>query len=552
MTAPNPPQDARMPDQDPPVVDTPHVVRKKNRISLIWLVPIVAAIAGAVLVYRTWAGAGPEVTITFATAAGLKAGQTELRYKDVTVGMVRSITLSEDWGKVIVTADIRRDAADLAREGTRFWVVRPRLALSGVSGLGTLLSGAYIEADTPGGGPDVDRPARRSFAGLEEPPEVRHDSPGRAFTLRASELGSLEVGSPVYFRRIAVGRVTDYELEPHGHSVRVDVFVDAPHDRLVTENTRFWNASGVDVQVGADGLRLHTQSIVSLVMGGIAFEPPAHAGDAPAAQGAEFVLHPSQRAALAPPDGEALAIRMRFDQSVRGLAVGAPIDYKGMTLGNVTALALDYDPARKDFHVLVDANLYLMRLGPLYERMDAMLGDEGEAAHLLGPMIEHGLRAQLRTANLLTGQLYVALDDFPKAPKVAFEAGDPLVVPTVAGEFDQLQVQLANIVSKIERLPIEEIAGDLRATLGSATQAMSRLDKQVMPELQATLRGATRAINEVGALVASDASLPLNLERTMQELARAARSLRILADYLQANPQSLLRGRSPDTLPPER
>ncbi|GAA5235940.1 MCE family protein [Verticiella sediminum] len=544
--------DSAAPDDPRPPADVPTVVRKKNRISLIWLVPIVAAIAGAVLIYRTWASSGPEVTITFATASGLQAGQTELRFKDVTVGVVRTITLSEDWSKVMVTADIRRDAADLAREGTRFWVVRPRLALSGVSGLGTLLSGAYIEADTPGGGPDVDRPSQRSFEGLEEPPEIRHDAPGSRFLLRTADLGSLEVGSPVYFRRIAVGRVTDYELDSQSRDVRVEVFIDAPNDRLVTEGTRFWNASGIDMQVSADGVRLHAESLVSLVLGGIAFEPSDLPAAEPASDNTAFQLFPNRQAALAPPDGEPLPIRMRFDQSVRGLAVGAPIDFKGMTLGSVTALTMDYDMQKRDFHVLVDANLYPMRMGPLYERMRDYVGAGNDETVVLGPMIERGLRAQLRTANLLTGQLYIALDDFPKAPKVTYQHTDPITIPTVSGEFDQLQQQIASIVSKIERLPLDEIAGNLRDTLGNSARLVSRVDRQVVPETQSMLREATRTLNDVRSLVASDAALPLNLDRAMQELARAARSLRVLTDYLQTNPEALLRGRSPDTLPPTR
>lgn len=540
---------SRTPDQPddtlPAEGGTPRIVRRKRRISLIWLVPIVAAIAGAVLVYRTWAEAGPSITIHFDTAAGLQVGQTQIRFKDVTIGTVTGIRLREDWGGVEVTADISRNAADIAREGTRFWVVRPRLALSGVSGLGTLISGAYIELDTPGGAPARERPAQYHFVGLEQPPQITHDRPGRRFTLHANELGSLEIGSPVYLRRINVGQVVGYDLAEDGQRVNVHVFVNAPYEQFVTAGTRFWNASGVDVTIGAQGLRLRTQSIVSVLLGGIGMEPAAEP-QPPAPDDANFTLFASQQAANAKPDGEPLPIRMRFTQSVRGLAVGAPIEFKGLGLGEVTAVTLDYDDKAQTFSVLVDANLFPMRLGHVYDRIAASPLGARSDHDALAMLVENGLRAQLRTGNLLTGQLYVVLDFFPDAKPVSVPPGDLLNVPTIPGELDQLQEQVLSIVAKLERLPLDEIAKELQGTLANTSRLIGRLDRQVAPEAQATLRQLTQTLSDVSTLVAEDGSLPLGVDRTMQELARAARSLRVLADYLQANPQSLIRGRSQD------
>ncbi|MBU4612953.1 MCE family protein [Achromobacter sp. GG226] len=524
---------------------TPRIVQRKRRISLIWLVPIVAAIAGAVLVYRTWTQSGPSVTIGFEAATGLQVGRTEIRFKDVSIGTVTGIRLRQDWGGVEVTADISRNAADIAREGTRFWVVRPRLALSGVSGLGTLISGAYIAVDTPDGAPARDRPTQYAFVGLERPPEITADRPGRRFTLHAAELGSLEIGSPIYLRRINAGQVVGYDLAEDGQRVNVHIFVNAPYDQYVTSGTRFWNASGVDVAIGAQGLRLRTQSVVSLLLGGIGMEPAAEP-QAPAAADAHFTLHANQQAATAKPDGEALPIRMRFAQSVRGLAVGAPIEFKGMGLGEVTAITMDYDAKTQEFAVLVDANLFPLRLGEVYERLAASpLGVQSER-DALATLVQRGLRAQLRTGNLLTGQLYVVLDFFPDAKPATLPPGNPLTVPTTPGELDQLQQQVVSIVTKLEKLPLDQIAKELQNTLANTTRLIGRLDTQVAPEAQATLRQLTRTLTDVSALVAEDGSLPLGVDRTMQELARAARSLRVLADYLQANPQSLLRGRGQD------
>lgn len=537
-----------MSEPETDVVPTPTISRKARRISWIWLVPIVAALAGASLVFQTWLNSGPTVSITFNTAAGLEVGKTQLRYKDVTVGTVTRVHLSEDWSKVVVTAEIAKEAASLAREGTRFWVVRPRLALSGVSGLGTLLSGAYIEVDAPGADASQPRPTQRQFIGLEEPPEITHDRPGRRFVLQARDLGSLDIGSPVYYRRLTVGRITDYELDPSGQAVTVEVFIDAPNDQYVTTSTRFWNASGIDVDLGASGLKVHTQSMVSLLLGGIAFDPIDPSAPAASAD-AQFLLHDNETAARAEPDGEPFPIRMRFERSVRGLEVGAPIDFKGINLGKVTRIEMDFDDEQKSFFLTVDANLYPLRLGAVYDRLAALPAPGDTRKAVLVPMMERGLRAQLRTANLLTGQLYVALDFFPDAQKVGIPDTQPLVVATVPGEFDQLQQQLSNIVTTLEKLPLEDMAANLNTTLVNAGKLLAGLDKQLTPEAQKLLRQASRAIGDISKLVAGDAALPMNTQRAMEELARAARSLRILTDYLQANPEALLRGRTPDALP---
>ena len=454
---------------------TPTVTRKRqNRISWIWLVPVVAALMGLSLVVRTWLQAGPEISISFNTAEGLEVGKTQLRYKDVNVGTVQSIGFNEDRSKVVVKAELAKEVADLAREGTNFWVVRPRLGVSGVSGLGTLLSGAYIG-------------------------------------------------------------------------------VDAPNDQFVTSGTRFWNASGVDFSVNADGLKVRTQSLVSMAVGGVAFEPvyTARGADQPAPPDAEFQLYGTEAQAKANPDAERFDIRMRFDQSIRGLAVGAPVDFSGITLGNVTAINLDFDDKAKRFYSVVDATLYPERLGRVFEEVRKRAERDGDVAgnRLLAGMIGHGLRAQLRTANLLTGQLFVSLDVFPNAKPVEFKPSTPAVIPTVPGNLDQLQQQVSNIVAKIEKIPFDKIGEDLRATLSSTSRLMNRLDKQVAPQAQAVFRQAKESLAQINALVSPDGSLPVNAERAMQELGRAARSLRALADFLQSNPEALLRGRGEDPIP---
>lgn len=546
------------PDQTPErrprtSVSVPDVARKKQRrISWIWLVPVVAALAGLSLVVKTWMQAGPEITIQFDTAEGLEVGKTQVRYKDVVIGVVKGVGFNEDRSKVIVEAALSKDVADLAREGTNFWVVRPRLGFTGVSGLGTLLSGAYIGVDAPEGeGRNGGKPQKLAFVGLETPPAVTHDRSGKRFLLKASNLGSLDIGSPVYFRRISVGRVVGYALDESGKAVNIEVFIDAPNDKFVTKGTRFWNASGVDVSVNADGLKMRTQSLVSLAIGGIAFENvSARASDEPAVADSHFDLYPGEADAKVNPDSEPFRIRMRFDQSVRGLSVGAPVDFQGITLGDVTAITIDFDTEKKRFFAIADATLYPERLGPVYDKLQAATdGNQFAGFKLMGTMIKHGLRAQLRSANLLTGQLYVVLDTFPNAKPVEFHPSDPAVIPTVPGQLDQLQEQIGNIVTKIEKIPFEQIGKELRNTLASTSSLMNQIDRQLAPDARNVLKQAQQSLQRVDQMLAPDASIPVNADRAMQELARAARSLRALSEFLQTNPESLLRGRGEDPIP---
>ncbi|AOB31240.1 paraquat-inducible protein B [Bordetella sp. H567] len=527
----------------------PSVTRRKRRLSWIWLVPVVAAIAAGGLVLRTWLQAGPTITITFQTAEGLEAGKTQIRYKDVNVGLIESIRLSEDRSHVVTTAQLAKEAASLAQEGTTFWVVRPRLGLSGVSGLSTLLSGAYIGVDAPRK-VETGRP-KTQFTGLEVPPEVAQDRAGRRFQLRANTLGSLDIGSPVYYRRIPVGQVIGYRLRDDGQEVDIQIFIDAPNERFVTAATRFWNASGFDFSLGANGLKVRTQSLLSLALGGLAFEDIGDEARTVATADADFRVYDSEENARAKPDRWSVKIRMRFDQSVRGLSVGAPVELNGVTMGQVDAIDMDLDRERQRFFAVVSATIYPDRLGSVAQvvRQEYMGDAEHPTGRLLGGLIENGMRAQLRTGNLLTGQLYVALDVFPDAPPATFQMGVPADIPTVPNNLDQLQQQLTSIVNKLEKVPFDKIGADLRTTLSSASRLMTRLDKQVAPEAQAALREAGKSLAAITHMLSSDSGLVSDTERTVQELNRTARSLRALSDYLQAHPEALLRGRTPERLP---
>lgn len=534
-------QDLRRPDIKP---------AREVRFSWIWLVPLVAVVVGASLLVRNWMHTGPTVTISFESAEGLEIGQTKVRYKDVVVGMVSGIKVAADRSKVLVEAELNREGADyITQESTRFWVVRPRLGISGVSGLGTLLSGAYIGVDaveTKNGEQPV-----YEFTGLEKPPEITSGRPGSRFTLKAPDLGSLEIGSPVYYRRIQVGRVIGYDLDEGGKAVSIQVFVDKPNDKFVTKDTRFWNASGIDLSLSADGLKVQTGSVVSVMAGGVAFGSPDETNTEPAQADSVFPLTDTQAQAMADPDGPPYAVELHFRQSVRGLKVGAPIDFRGLELGRVVDIDLEYNVKDKYFYALVKGELYPMRFGAAYENMRKGSPDSKNTdSDLLSVMVENGLRAQMRAANILTGQQYVALDFFADAKPVPFDSkAQPVILPTVVGDFDRLQQQITSIVTKLDAVPFEDIGKDLRTSLQSVAQLVKNLDGQLAPQATSMLKAAQKSLSSIDKLLAQNSPMNDNIDRTLREISNTAKSLRALADYLQTHPTSLLRGPARDAVP---
>ncbi|CAM5598039.1 Mammalian cell entry protein OS=Rhodanobacter lindaniclasticus OX=75310 GN=B1991_00850 PE=4 SV=1 [Rhodanobacter lindaniclasticus] len=341
----------------PPAPDAlPRPVVEKRRFteSLIWLVPALAALVGLSLVIHNWMQTGPQIVISLQSAEGLDAGKTPVKYKNVVIGRVKKIRLSPDRTHVLVSVALEKSAEGFATRGTRYWVVRPRIGLGGVSGIDTLFSGAFMGADV---GESDER--QEDFDGLEAPPAVRHGELGRSFVLHSDDLGSLDVGSPVYYRRLPVGRVASYTLDKDGKGVSLHLFIDGPNDRFVTKSSRFWNASGVDLSVGAKGLKLNTQSMAAVLAGGVAFQDrPGPHDTTPAPEDADFKLFNDRATAMAPPDGEPHYIRMRFEQSVRGLVADAPVEFLGINIGKVVSVRLDYDEKKQKFPVLVGAVVY--------------------------------------------------------------------------------------------------------------------------------------------------------------------------------------------------
>ncbi len=534
-------------------------------LSLVWLVPLITFAIGAWLVFKTLSEQGPQITITFDTAAGIEAGTTRIRYRDVEIGLVERLQFTEGHTKVLVSAKMTRAAEELLNTNTRFWVVKPRLTLREVSGLGTLLSGSYIEMD-PGEG----EPAT-AFTGLSTPPVLTTADRGIIVLLQTSRLGSLGIGSPIYYQGISAGEVLGYRLGEDEQSVLIHAFVAAPYDKLLRDNTRFWNVSGVDITVDADGFSLHTESVESLMFGGIAFETPATLANAEQKLTRErFALLPSREHVEQTSFSRKEPFVLFFDGSVRGLNIDAPVEFKGIKVGSVRDLRLEYHASDSSFRIPV-----LVEIEP--ERI-AWLGQKPETdADTIQTLVERGLRARLQPGNLLTGKFFVELIMQPDSPVKLVDTGDDMAqLPTVPGELDQLTSSVLGFLTKLEQINIEEIADELHGTLEGTNRVMNHPDldraiqdlsasvtslKVLLGDLEKRSGKISRNVESALAAIAPTleqtgstmqtlqsalkpgSQLHFRVIRMADELTETARSIRSFVNLLEREPESVIFGR---------
>jgi len=529
---------------------------RNRRISIVWLIPIIALLVGFWLAYTTISKMGPTITITFKSARDLEAGKTRIKYKDVDLGKVTSIQLSEDLAHVLVTAELSKQAEKFLSKNTRFWVVRARIAATGISGLGTLFSGAYISLD-----PGPPGKISKNFTGIEDPPAVATDAPGLKFSLQADRRGSIEKGSPVFYRQIDVGQVIDYHLSEDGTSVNFQVFINDPYHKFVYQNTRFWNVSGIEVALDTEGIKINSDSIVSLLIGGISFGIPQGATPGkPAENKSEFILYDNLEKAKE----KAYRIKeqwlLYFDESVRGLSPGAPVELQGIRIGQVLDVHLEFDKNKYEFRIPV-----LIELEP--ERVVFEEYVKEERGKTMENLVEKGYRAQLDTGNLLTSQQLIVVSLFPDAKPARINWDGPYpIFPTVPKAIQGIKEKVARIIDKIDRMPIREIGDDLQdtihgvkklvnskemsrallnldASLEESRMLLSELRTNVAPKLSATIDEAGDALADAGKILKTDSPLQTRMNSALDEVAKASRSLGQLMDYLEQHPESLIRGK---------
>jgi paraquat-inducible protein B len=542
---------------------------KKRRISVVWVIPIIAALVSIGIAVQRYLSEGPTIRITFQNAEGIEAGKTTVKYKDVDIGTVTAVNLTDNYTKILVTARMEKSAEPLLDRDAHFWIVKPRVTLSGVSGLGTLFSGNYIGFE-----PGKSKEKQRDFIGLENPPAVTRDRPGRQFVLRSDSLGSLGIGSPVYYRRLGVGDVIGYGISEDGKSVDVRIFLNAPYDRFVTPDTRFWEASGIEMSVGTGGFSVRTESLTALLAGGIAFETPIGMRPEEAAAETVFTLFKDPKTAMAPAASEIQRFDLYPQESVRGLSAGAPVLFLGLPVGEVSGITLQYDERERKLRTRVEITTYLFRFAQHYDKTTLLyrqsLSKKERLALVQRLVTEKGLRAQLRTGSIVSGQLYVGIDYFPDAARASINwKQEPPEFPMVRGGMAELQQKIQSIVAKLDKVPVEEIGNDVRQamatldntlqsatrTLDSATRTFKRVDEETLPEARKALEDLRRAIagaeallsNADNTLVGPDAPTQRQLRDALQEVERAAQAVRVLADYLERNPGALIRGKTQES-----
>jgi paraquat-inducible protein B len=504
-------------------------VRGRRGIPLVWLVPLVAILVGVGLVVKTAMERGPGIVVTFKSADGIEPGKTKVRYKNVEIGTVERVDLARDRDKVEVSVQMNKSAAAFLVEDTRFWVEKPRIRGTTVEGLGTLLSGAFIGMDI---GKSDQR--RREFVGLDQPPLVTFTEPGQRYRLHANQLGSIESGSPVFYRRVGVGQVVRYEMDAEGKGVDIEIFIKAPYDRFIHAQTRFWEASGIDLEMNAQGIRVDTQSLNSILAGGIAFETSGKLDEvSPVTVDTKFFLHQRKADAIAIDDFDAIPMRLIFNESVRGLSVGAPVEFRGIEAGRVTAIGGFFDKRQGIVKMTVDIALFPNRLRVINVRQQKGIPNFRKTMDLL---VSGGLRAQLRTGNLVSGQLMISLDFFKGSPQARIDWSDePPVFPTTVGSLVDLEARAVELMKtanrllkKLEAVPLDQLSEDVRTVINSLDRSIHTLDK--------TLQGVDRQLAE-------DSALQMDLRETLHEVERTAAEARNWLDYQSRHPESLLMGK---------
>lgn len=516
----------------------PEAKLRRPHFQLVWLVPIMAAVIAGYLGYRTLMQRGPLLTLTFDSAQGLQAGQTLLKYKAVTLGVVESIDLAPTNGHVIVKVRMNNVGRRLLTSHARFWVVRPRLAFSDLSAFETIVSGAYITMDPgkPGGYYET------KFVGLEQPPGVRSDEPGSTYTLTAYKLGSISTGSPIFYRDITVGEVLGYDIGDGLGPIKISIFIRAPFDNLVRPDSRFWNSSGVSLGIKGGVLQLQLQSMQALVAGGITFGLPDEARhEAPSPDHSSFHLYQSQQQAEAAEYKNQIQIVSYATSSVSGLTPGAPVTVLGIEVGDVTDVHLEIDPKTTKMRVKISMQLQPERI---FKTIPAQ--DMQQAASMFQGFVNKGLRVEIDTANYVTGQKEISLVMVPGAPpaKVSLQDG-VIMLPFQADTLGSTLRNVADITAKMDKIPFQQIGENLNTLLKATSSTVGGPQtRNLLMQLATTLKTANSTLQNLNQGFGQDSDTQRNLRQILSQMDSTLQSLRALTIYLNQHPQALIFGRS--------
>ncbi|MCO4785783.1 MAG: intermembrane transport protein PqiB [Marinomonas atlantica] len=523
---------------------TPAVVKSTQKVSKIWLIPIITLLFGAWFVLQDIKSQGVSIEIEFDTASGLEEGKTEIRIRDVVMGRVDNIRLSEDSSNVLVTAKMNEGANKFLRSDTRFWVVSPKISLAGVSGLQTLVSGAYIDMS-----PGLEGEPKTEFKALKEPPVTPIGTPGVRVHLTSEETFTAQVGDPMMYRGLSVGRIetVDYDLE--AQQAKYSAFIVAPFDQLITANTRFWNSSGIEVQLGADGVGLTTSNLESLLIGGITFdEPKGMPSKGPLKDDHVFEIYPSKKSADDHRYSEKVYYILMVESSVRGLEKGAPVEYRGLKVGQVEAINFEIEEMERALSADAYKIPVLISVQPALVNLDDTPSGKEKISKQISTWVDRGLRASLKTGNLLTGAVFVDLQHYDNVASESLGSRQGFaVIPTVPDQIVQFADQLNATMDKINALPIKGMAQDLRTLLqdlARSTKAFNETSSSLTTKLDELdmrgINGTLNSLNDLLSSLAKDDQGLSSVNQTMVEVQEAIRELKPLLQKMNSAPNSLI------------
>ena len=520
---------------DPAYEATDAVINKQRELPFIWLLPLCALLISGWLIYKTLSEKGPQITITFSSADGLEIDKTKIKYLDVEIGKVSDIVINKDLKTISVTAQMHKDSSDYLTENTQFWVVRPQIGLSGISGLGTLMSGNYI-AIKPEKGKKEDH-----FTGLNLPPVLKSNAQGKKFILETTNIGSMRSGTPINFHGIAVGEVLEYELAKNADNIKLTIFVNAPYEQFIRANTRFWIDSGINLSAGADGFKLRTGPLSALLGGGIAFRTSTDdKAEDIVPENTSFQLFDDYDQSTQIIYHRTVKVVMYFDESVRGLTMGAPVLLRGIPVGKVTDIKLEINAKTAEIHTPVIVEIEPDRIVVVNKQDNITPKDNIEQ------LIGKGMQAQLQTGSLLTGQLFVALNLFPNS-KIALHSNNTGYpeFPTRPNPLNQIVNSAQNIMDKISKLPLETMTAEINKTLASL-QNTSKAATTTLVTANGTIGTLDKTMTSAQKVLTTlepGSTTQYELNQLLQELTQSVNSVKQLTDYLQEHPDSLIRGK---------
>ncbi|XTZ37016.1 intermembrane transport protein PqiB [Salmonella enterica] len=478
-------------------------IQKVRNWSPVWIFPIVTALIGAWILFYHYSHQGPEVTLITTNAEGIIGGKTTIKSRSVDVGVVESTTLTDDLTHVEIKARLNAGMEKLLHTDSVFWVVKPQIGREGISGLGTLLSGAYIELQP---GSKGNQPERYSL--LDSPPLAPPDAKGIRVILDSMKAGQLSPGDPVLFRGYRVGSVETSTFDAQKRVMNYQLFINAPNDRLVTSNVRFWKDSGIAVDLTSAGMRVEMGSLTTLFGGGVSFDvPDGMEQGQPVGEKTAFTLYDDQRSIQDSLYTDHIDYLMFFKDSIRGLQPGAPVEFRGIRLGTVAKVPFFTPEMRQaltdDYRIPI-----LIRIEP--GRLVNLVGQDPDIREHLKQLLKRGLRGSLKTGNIVTGALYVDLDFYNNVPAMTgmHEFGGYPIIPTVSGGLAQIQQRLMDTLDKINNLPLNPMITQATTTLA---------------ESQRTLRRLQTTLDNLNKLTASQSmqQLPTDMQSTLRELNRS-------------------------------